>query len=148
MADEEIQPGQPAKRPRKPEEVSKSPAPKKRPPPPPDDDDEDHDRDVDVRKRGGGADDVASTVIQYKNGAALGAYYCGIFGLIPLAVCILAPLALILGIAGLIKAMSHPQSQGTGHAIAGIVLGLIVDPVAWVGIWFLVMFLAGATAKH
>ena len=49
----------------------------------------------------------------------------------------LGPIAFILGIIGLIKARKNPQAHGTGHAIAGIVLGAI-DPVLWIVLWFVV----------
>ncbi|HZT82913.1 MAG TPA: hypothetical protein VFA26_21965 [Gemmataceae bacterium] len=118
-------------------------APRKKPPahqPPPPAEDDFDEEEIDVRRRDDG---VASTLIPYKNGAALAAYYCGIFALIPALGCILSPLGIILGVIGLIVALKHPQSKGMGHAIAGIVLGLIVAPAVWVGVYFLVGLLAG-----
>ena len=76
-------------------------------------------------------------MIPYRNGAALAAYYCGVFGLIPGIGFILGPIAFILGIIGFVKARKNPQAHGTGHAIAGIILGLI-DPVLWVVLWIYV----------
>lgn len=68
-------------------------------------------------------DGGVSTVIPYKNVKALLAYYFGVFSLIPCLGGILGPTALILGILGLRFAGRNPQAKGTGHAIAGIVLG-------------------------
>jgi hypothetical protein len=75
-----------------------------------------------------------ATIVPYRNGAALAAYYCGVFGLIPVLGFLLGPIALILGVIGLVKARKNPKAHGTGHAIAGIVLGLI-DPFVWIVAW-------------
>jgi len=85
------------------------------------------------RKRAAG--DGFATVVPYRNGPALAAYYLGVFGLIPILGFVLGPLAFILGIVGLVKVRHNPKAHGTGHAIAGIVLGLI-DPVIWIVLWF------------
>jgi len=86
------------------------------------------------RRKGG---DGFATIVPYKNGPALAAYYCGVFGLIPVIGFLLGPIALILGIIGLVHKKKNPKVHGTGHAIAGIVLGLI-DPVLWPVLWVLV----------
>jgi hypothetical protein len=65
-------------------------------------------------------------LIPYKNGRALAAYYCGVFSLIPCVGLILGPIAFIFGILGLRAARANPRVRGTGHAIAGIVLGGLV----------------------
>jgi hypothetical protein len=75
-----------------------------------------------------------SGVIPYKNGAALAAYYCGVFGLIPGLGFLLGPIAAILGIMGIAKSKKMPESKGTGHAIAGIILG-VVDVILWPILW-------------
>ena len=82
--------------------------------------------------------DGLARVVPYRNGAALGAYYCGVFGFIPLAAPILSPIAVILGIIGLMKARRDAKARGTGHAITGIVLGLLSIPV-WIVLWFTVL---------
>jgi hypothetical protein len=89
-------------------------------------------------------DDALATIIPYKNGMALAAYYCGIFGLIPCAGLILGTLALIFGIVGLRRVRERPEMHGTGHAITGIVLGIleIIGNLACV-----VIGLIGALAK-
>lgn len=86
-----------------------------------------------ARKKGDGL----ATLVPYRNGPALAAYYCGVFGLIPGIGFVLGPVALILGIVGLVKARKTPNAHGTGHAIAGIVLG-VIDPVLWIALWYFV----------
>jgi hypothetical protein len=81
--------------------------------------------------------DGFATVVPYRNGAALAAYYLGVFGLIPGVGFLLGPIALIFGIVGLVKARKNPKAHGTGHAIIGILLGLI-DPVLWIVLWYTV----------
>lgn len=75
-------------------------------------------------------------IVPYRNGMALAAYYCGIFGLIPILGFVLGPLALIFGVLGLIAARKNPDAHGTGHAVAGIILG-IIDPVLWLVLGYL-----------
>jgi hypothetical protein len=90
---------------------SKRPRPRSRPRH--DDDDEFDDEET----------DVVGTLIPYKNGLALGAYYCGVFGLIPILGIILGPSAIVLGILGLRYSRKNPKAKGGGHAITGIILG-------------------------
>ena len=87
------------------------------------------------RKSSGG--EGFATIVPFRNGPALAAYYCGVFGLIPVLGFILGPIAFILGIIGLVKKKKNPKVHGTGHAIAGIVLGMI-DPVLWIVLWYVV----------
>lgn len=90
-------------------------------------DEEEDDRPRRRRSRGPDVrrdDDAVSTIIPYKNGMALAAYYVGVFSLIPcIGGCILGPLGVIFGIIGLRRVNAKPELKGTGHAIAGIVLG-------------------------
>ena len=69
---------------------------------------------------------AVSTVIPYKNVFALIAYYCGIFSLIPGLGALLGPAGLILGILGLKKRKSDPNSKGLGHCLVGIIIGGLV----------------------
>ena len=87
-------------------------------------------------RRSSGGDGFA-TIVPFRNGPALAAYYCGVFGLIPVLGFVLGPIAFILGIIGLVKKKKNPQVHGTGHAIAGIVLGMI-DPVLWIVLFYVV----------
>ncbi|HXG12041.1 MAG TPA: DUF4190 domain-containing protein [Gemmataceae bacterium] len=129
-----------------PEEFQSEP-PAERPPLPPkvqaprhvDKDDEEDFRRTD--------DDAVATIIPYKNPKALLAYYFGVFGLIPCVGAILGPAALVLGILGLRYVRQHPTAHGTGHAIAGIVLG-IIDLYNWVIILLAAIgFLAAAISR-
>jgi phage FluMu protein Com len=77
------------------------------------------------------ADEAISTLIPYRNGRALAAYYFGVFSLIPILGLLLGPTALVLGILGLRYVSAHPTAKGTGHAIAGIVLGGLTTLGNW-----------------
>jgi hypothetical protein len=76
-------------------------------------------------------EEAVSTIIPYKNPRALIAYYLGVFSLIPCAGLLLGPAAFILGILGLRYVKVHPTAKGTGHAIAGIVLGSLTTLGNW-----------------
>src|SRR5262245_6907516 len=89
------------------------------------------------RKKSSKKGEGLAKVIPYKNKLALTAYYCGVFSLIPVACFILGPIAFLLGIFGLIKARNSPKAHGTGHALAGIILGLLSPPL-WVILWYTV----------
>jgi hypothetical protein len=89
-------------------------------------DDEEDDRPRRRSRRGRQEDDTLAGLIPYRNGMALAAYYCGVFSLIPCIGGILGPLSIIFGILGLRKVSDNPSARGTGHAIAGIVLGSLV----------------------
>jgi DNA-directed RNA polymerase subunit M/transcription elongation factor TFIIS len=93
------------------------------------------------------ANEAISTIIPYKNARALIAYYFGVFSFIPCLALLfgiwsglawkspelfsfipclallLGPAALVLGILGLRFVKANPTAKGTGHAIAGIVMG-------------------------
>jgi hypothetical protein len=76
-------------------------------------------------------EEAVSTIIPCKNARALIAYYLGVFSLIPCAGLLLGPAAFILGILGLRYVKAHPSAKGTGHAIAGIVLGSLTTLGNW-----------------
>ena len=132
-----------AEKPRRPrDDDDEAPRPKKGPPPAPGggpkpkpkpkpvdvDDEPDEVDDYDdaprpkKKKKGPGG---VQRVIPYKNGPALAAYYCGVFGLIPVLGFALGPVAIVLGILGFLKAKKSAKAGGIGHAIAGIILGFI-----------------------
>jgi hypothetical protein len=108
--------------------------PKRRRPPRPKEEDEDDELEHPV-----------STLIPCKNPKALIAYYCGVFSLIPCVGAVLGPIALIFGILGLNYVKRHPTAKGTGHAIAGIVLGSLTLLGNW-GVIILIALGAGAAA--
>jgi|SRR6516162_9750689 hypothetical protein len=115
---------------------------------------EEDDEDNRSRRRSRGRDDeeAYSTLIPYRNATALIGYYCGMGGLvsilggialvlynidkprfawfISLVVIyglggITALLGIIFGIIGLVYANKNPKSRGMGHAITGMVLGIL-----------------------
>jgi hypothetical protein len=91
-----------------------------------DDDDDDEPRRRSIKRRGSD-DGGVGAVIPYRNGMALGAYYAGIFGLIPciIGLGVFGLVPLILGILGLKKAKEDPDARGSAHAWVGIVLGTV-----------------------
>ncbi len=74
-----------------------------------------------------------ATVIPYKNLPALIGYYCGVFGIVLPG---LGPVALVLGVIGLLKVSRNAQSKGSVHAWVAIVLGLLglLVTVAWIAL--------------
>jgi hypothetical protein len=65
-----------------------------------------------------------------KNGYALGSYYCGVFSLLGIFFCLVPGLiggltALALGVMAIQREKENPLLRGRGHAITGIVLGVI-----------------------
>jgi hypothetical protein len=104
---------------------------------PRDEQEDDYDDAPSRRKKSGKKGEGLAKVIPYKNKLALMAYYIGVFSFIPVACFILGPIAFILGIFGLIKALKNPKARGLGHAWAGIILGLASPPL-WVILWYTV----------
>ena len=74
---------------------------------------------------GGGADEAIATLIPYKNPAALGAYYLGLFSCFPVLGFPLAIIALVLAVKGFKARRLNPQAHGTAHAWVGIICGTI-----------------------
>ena len=68
-------------------------------------------------------DDTLGGMIPTKNGPALGAYYLGIFSIIPFLGIALGVAALILGIKGLRRVREHPEVKGKVHAWVGVITG-------------------------
>jgi hypothetical protein len=67
--------------------------------------------------------DVTGGIIPYKNPHALGAYYLGIFSIIPVVGLVLGCFAIYLGFSGLRRRKLHPVIRGAVHAWIGIVCG-------------------------
>ena len=88
-------------------------------------------------------DDTVATIIPYRNGMALAAYYVGVFSLIPAVGALLGPMGVIFGIAGLRRVSANPEAKGTGHAIAGIVLGGIGALYNWALVAFFLIGVFG-----
>ena len=89
-----------------------------------------------------GTGDATGGVIPYKNPAALIAYYCAIFSLIPCLGVLLGIPAVVLGIVGLAQRRKNPVIKGAVHAWIGIVLGGLMSLI-WM---ILILFLIGARA--
>ena len=77
-------------------------------------------------------------LIPYKNPAALVGYYISICSCIPVVGLVLGPIAIFLGIRGLIQVSRHPKRKGTVHAWIAIALGLIGTAI---GVGMLAFFL-------
>jgi hypothetical protein len=71
--------------------------------------------------------DAVQALIPYKNPMGLIAYYLGVFSFIPCLGLGLGPAALILGILGVRYRKRHPTAGGMGHAISGIVMGILTS---------------------
>jgi hypothetical protein len=70
-------------------------------------------------------DDPVQTIIPYKNALALSAYYSGVFSWICVIGAPISLIAIVLGVLGYRYGQRHPKAKGTGHAVAGIVFGLV-----------------------
>jgi len=77
--------------------------------------------------------DATGGVIPYKNPAALIAYYCGIFSIIPCFGVLLGIPAVVLGIVGLVQRRKNPVIKGSVHAWIGIILGGLMS-LLWIGL--------------
>jgi len=77
--------------------------------------------------------DATGGVIPYKNPAALIAYYCGIFSIIPCFGVLLGIPAVVLGIVGLVQRRKNPVIKGAVHAWIGIILGGLMS-LLWIGL--------------
>ena len=86
--------------------------------------------------------DATGGIIPYKNPAALIAYYCGIFSIIPCFGLLLGIPACILGIIGLAQRRKNPVIRGAVHAWIGIVVGGLMS-LLWIVV--IVLLIVGAT---
>ena len=71
----------------------------------------------------GSPSDAVSTIIPYRNAAALTAYYLAVFSVIPCLGALLGIAALVLGLRGLKFVKQYPAAKGTVHAWIGVVIG-------------------------
>ena len=69
--------------------------------------------------------DSIQTIIPTKNMPALLAYYFGVFGLIPYLGLPLSVAAIVMGVKGLSQFKQTPTPGAKGHALAGVILGVI-----------------------
>ncbi len=77
-----------------------------------------------------------TAVIPVKNAAALSAYYCAIFSLIPCLGLLLGPAGFYFGRKGLKAAQADPRIKGTVHARIGIWLGGLCGLVNLIAVLF------------
>jgi len=70
-------------------------------------------------------DRALSTIIPYKNWAALIGYYCGVFSLIPCLGLVLVPFGILFGVVGIVLYLREPRRKGLLHAVAAIMLSLV-----------------------
>lgn len=70
-------------------------------------------------------EDMASSILPSRNGAALWAYYLGLFSLFPGLGTILMVIAIVQGVKALRMVRLYPQVKGRVHAVVGIVAGII-----------------------
>jgi hypothetical protein len=76
------------------------------------------------------ADSALSTIIPYRNSAALTAYYLGVIALIPFLGLFAAPFAIGFGVVGIRAYGRDPRRKGIVHAWVGIALGLLSVVIA------------------
>ena len=124
------------------EAIASTPAPREEP-----DDNADWEAPPQIARdvRMNSTNEAVSTLIPYKNGRALLAYYLGVFSFIPCVGMLLGPAAFVLGILGLRFAKANPTAKGAGHAIAGIVMGALTSLLYW-GLAVFVLVAGGIAA--
>lgn len=76
-------------------------------------------------ERTGKNSDTFQTLIPTKNKPALISYYLGVFGLIPVLGLPLTIAAIPIGLKGLKRFKANPTPGAKGHALAGLILGLV-----------------------
>lgn len=78
-------------------------------------------------------------LVPTRNGAALAAYYCGVFSMLCYVGVPLGVIAIIAGIMGIRAHNQDPSRRGFYHAIAGIVLGSLSLVAHGVAIYMLTL---------
>jgi hypothetical protein len=68
---------------------------------------------------------AAQKLIPTQNLPALIGYYLGVGALIPYIAFLLGPLAIVLGVGGIVYGINNPRAKAIGHCITAIVLPLI-----------------------
>lgn len=69
--------------------------------------------------------DLRVLLVPHKNGLAVRAYRCGLYGLIPFAGLVLGGPAILLGMLGLRHALINPDAEGGLHSVLAIVMGTL-----------------------
>jgi hypothetical protein len=71
----------------------------------------------------------------WKNPAAVYAYYVSLAALIPVVGLVLGPIAIVLGLIGLIRLRLRPEVFGANFVFAGILLGVLNTFLNALGLW-------------
>ena len=78
-----------------------------------------------------------------RQAAALRAYRCGVFSLIPLAGLLLGPAAVVLALVAWRQGLRDPAAKGNGYVVAALVLGLAALLCNAAGVVLIVLGLIG-----
>ena len=79
--------------------------------------------------------EVFGSFTPWKNPAAVYGYAVSLAALTPVLGLALGPIAILLGIAGLIHRQLRPQVEGANFAIAAIILGTLNTLLNGAGLW-------------
>ena len=79
--------------------------------------------------------EVFGSFTPWKNPAAVYAYAVSLAALTPVLGIALGPVAVGLGLIGLIRVRRRPEVQGTNFAVAGIILGTLNTLLNAAGLW-------------
>jgi hypothetical protein len=79
--------------------------------------------------------DVFGSATPWKNPAAVFAYAVSLAALTPLLGLALGPVAVVLGLIGLVHRRLNPKVHGTNFCVAGIILGTLSTLFNAAGVW-------------
>ena len=79
--------------------------------------------------------EVFGSFVPWKNPMAVYAYGVGLAALVPVLGVVLGPVAIALGLVGLVIARRRPEVRGTNFAVAGVILGALNTLLNAAGVW-------------
>jgi hypothetical protein len=79
--------------------------------------------------------EVFGSFTPWKNPAAVYSYAASLAALTPVVGLALGPVAVALGLVGLVHRRLRPKVHGTNFAVAGIALGLLTTALNAAGVW-------------
>lgn len=79
--------------------------------------------------------EVFGKFIPWKNPAAVYSYGVSIAALTPVLGLVLGPVAVVLGVAGLIRVRRRPETLGKNFAVAGLLVGSLSTLFNAAGVW-------------
>lgn len=79
--------------------------------------------------------EVFGSFTPWKNPAAVYAYAVALAALVPFLGLVLGPIAVLLGVTGLIHRRLRPKIHGTNFAVAAIILGTLNSLLNAAGLW-------------